>query len=89
MSKEIVQASYGRYLTRVLCPALKLARTEHLVVSTDWLLIAELLYCIVIAVQKHIIIAVYCACEIVAFHQGICTFRAFFLMIFMERGTMA
>ena len=41
-------------------------------VNTDWLLIAELLYCIVIAVQKKIIIAtVYCVCEIVAFHRGI------------------
>ena len=40
-------------------------------VSTDWLLIAELLYCILIAVQKNIIAAVYCVCEMVAFHQDI------------------
>ena len=32
-------------------------RPVELAVSTDWLLIAQLLYCIVIAVQKGIIIA--------------------------------
>ena len=57
-------------LSRSLVYCALLTRPVELVVSTDWLLIAQLLYCIVIAVQKGIIAAVYCVCEMVAFPEA-------------------
>ena len=52
------------------------------VVSTDWLLIALLKHCIVIAVQNSCIhasaVAVFVEWWIVSFHRGICTLGAIF-----------
>ena len=64
---------------------------SSIVVSTDWLLIALLKHCIVIAVQKSCInasaVAVFVEwwivvfVDIVSFHRGICTLIRCFIIV--------